>query len=290
VLKLMRASIPTSVRIEVELNSESSILAEPTQIHQLVMNLFTNAVHAIGENSGTITLELNDRMVDEEFCRLHPGLQPGRYVHLRVTDTGSGIESHVLDHIFDPFFTTKPHGEGTGLGLSMVHGIVKKLQGAVTVYSDVGKGTVFNIFIPCRDSAADEVEPLPERIRRGTERIAVVDDEEAIVSSIQSILVYYGYRVTIFSDSLEALRVITESPGEFDLMITDYSMPNLSGLEIAATLKKRGISLPVILMSGFIGKEVETAAREKGIIEIMVKPISAYQLAEAIGRILSPGG
>ena len=156
-LKLLRASIPATIDIQSKLDNNAAIMAEPTQIHQIIMNLFTNAVHAVGENSGTITLELQDFIVDEEFIKAHPDIQQGKHVIVRISDTGSGMESEILDHIFEPFFTTKSQGEGTGLGLSVVHGIVKNLGGIITVDSEIGKGAVFTIIIPTIQS--DDPEP-----------------------------------------------------------------------------------------------------------------------------------
>lgn len=285
-LKLLRASIPATITIQSKINSNSAIMAEPTQIHQVVMNLFTNAVHAIGDNAGTITLELDDFMVDEEFTRTHPDIIKGKHVILRVSDTGSGIDHEVLDHIFEPFFTTKSHGKGTGLGLSVVHGIVKNLGGIITTYSEVGKGTVFNIIIPCTqrdDSILHKDELLP---REGTERIAVVDDETAITTTMQSILTNLGYSVKSFTDSMEALRALETNLDDFDLVITDYSMPRITGLEIAKRLKEKGADIPIILTSGYLDKNIEDAARNTGIAEIIIKPINTYQLTDAIHRVL----
>jgi PAS domain S-box-containing protein len=281
-LNLLRASIPATIQIESRIVSDSTILAEPTQIHQVVMNLFTNAVHAIGENPGTIQLELEDFWVDEEFEKTHPAIQQGKHVMLRISDTGCGIAPEILDHIFDLFFTTKPHGKGTGLGLSVVHGIVTRLGGIVTAYSELGKGSTFSIFVPCVDSAESLRDRIEAPIRPGTERIALIDDEKAIARSLQSILTNYGYKVTAFTDGMEALLAIKASPGDFDLIITDYAMPRLTGLSLAGELKKAGVHVPVILMSGFLSEEIEIAARNSGVAKILIKPISARHLTDAI--------
>ncbi len=286
-LKLLRASIPATIHIEADLTSDAAILAEPTQIHQVVMNLFTNAVHAIGESRGTITLALDDVFLDETFTKTHPDVKQGKHLRLGVSDTGAGIAPEVLDQIFLPFFTTKTQGEGTGLGLSVVHGIVKKIGGIITARSTVGKGTRFDIFFPVSDvevAGGSQIVPL---LKPGTEKIAVIDDEKAIATVIQSILSNIGYSVTAFTDGVTALRVLKKHPLAFDIVITDYAMPQITGLEIAKALREAGISIPVILTSGFISETIERAARDTGISELIIKPINAYRLTDAIRRVLA---
>jgi len=285
-LKLLRASVPASISIRSDMESSAKILAEPTQIHQIVLNLITNAVHAIGENAGTIEVDLKDFMVDEEFTRTHPGVKPGRHIMLRISDSGCGMDPGTLERIFEPFFTTKPKGKGTGLGLSVVHGIVRKLGGIVTVYSEVGRGTTFNVILPVTET--DALGPIRNgsSIRKGTERIALVDDEAALTTAIQSILANLGYRVRAFTDGTEALRAIRSNPGDFDILLTDYSMPQITGVELVRSLRKSGINIPVILASGYFSQEIEDAARNEGISEIIAKPINSYQLADAIHKVL----
>ncbi|MBP7460256.1 MAG: response regulator [Candidatus Delongbacteria bacterium] len=289
-LKLLRASIPSTIAIETNINSFSFILGEPTQLHQIIMNLFTNAVHAIGSRIGTIRLELEDFMVNEEFTALHPGIHPGNHIIIRVSDTGCGIPPELLDRVFDPFFTTKSPGEGTGLGLSVVDGIVKKMDGIITVYSEIGKGIQFNIIIPCTATHTMTNDPENKHIRQGTERIAVIDDETAILKTLKSILSNFGYRITTFSDSRQALDSLNTDSDLFDLLIIDYSMPHLTGLELIKNLRQQGNQIPVILTSGYISQEIEQTARTIDINEIMTKPISIYRLAEAIQRVLAPVG
>ena len=283
-LKLLRASIPVTITIQSRIESSSAIMAEPTQIHQIVMNLFTNAVHAMGENAGTISLELEDFLVDEEFTRTHPDIRQGRHVMLRISDTGCGMEPEVLDHIFDPFFTTKTTGKGTGLGLSVVHGIVKRLNGIITAYSEVGKGTVFNVIIPCTEPEVPALDEGERSIEGGTERIAIIDDEKAITATMHSILTNLGYKVTAFTDGMEALEAITSREQVFDVVVTDHSMPRITGLEIAKRIK--GMGIPVILTSGYFGENMEKEARDAGIAELITKPINTYQLTDAIRRVL----
>ena len=285
-LKLLRASIPATIDIQSKINSDSAIMAEPTQIHQVVMNLFTNSVHAIRENTGTITLELEDFMVDDEFVKTHPNIKQGKHIMLRVSDTGNGIEPKILDHIFEPFYTTKSQGEGTGLGLSVVHGIVQKLGGIVTTYSEIGKGATFNIIIPTIQS--DDAEPYQNGsvIREGEERIVVVDDEPDAAAMIRHMLNSVGYKVTAFTDSGEALEAIQTNPNGFDLIIANYSMPHITGLEMAKKLRESGIKIPMILTSGYLDENIETAARKAGISDVVVKPINTYKLTDAIHTAL----
>jgi PAS domain S-box-containing protein len=286
-LKLLRASIPATIDIQSSINSDSVIMAEPTQIHQVIMNLFTNANHAIGERAGTIKLELEDFMVDEEFTKSHPEIKQGKHILVRVSDTGSGIAPEILDHIFEPFFTTKLQSEGTGLGLSVVHGIVRNLGGIITVYSNISKGTTFNVIIPCIETDGQSLETGEYPVKRGNARIVIVDDETAIANTMRHILANLGYKVTAFTNSGEALQTIKTNPDDFDILITDYSMPQLTGLELALDLSENNIDLPVMLISGFFGKNIEQAARELGITELITKPINTYQLTDAIHRLLS---
>jgi PAS domain S-box-containing protein len=285
-LKLLRASVPATISIQSEMNSDALIMAEPTQIHQIVMNLITNAVHAIGEDAGTIEVDLRDFTVGEEFMRDHPGIRIGKHINLRVSDSGCGMDSRVMERIFEPFFTTKPPGKGTGLGLSVVHGIVRKLGGIVTVYSEVGRGATFNVIIPVAET--DHLGPSRQdsSIKEGTARIAIVDDEAALTKAIQSILASLGYRVKAFTDSAEALQTIRSNPGDFDILLVDYTMPQITGLELVRSLRKAGINIPVILTSGYFNQEIEDAARNEGISELIAKPLNTYQLTDAIHRAL----
>jgi PAS domain S-box-containing protein len=285
-LKLLRASTPSFITIDSDIAGTSNVLAEPTQIHQVVMNLFTNAAHAIGENPGRITLTLQDFMVDREFTKTHPGIHEGKHLILSITDTGCGITPETIEYIFNPFFTTKPKKKGTGLGLSVVHGIVKKMNGIITVYSHPGRGATFNVVLPAIADEASEVGDISPSIKYGTERIVLIDDEIHIVSAMQSILISLGYHVTAFTDSAQALSAIQSSPGEFDLIITDYTMPGLTGLDMFKKLRSGDIFIPVILMSGFLGRSIESSAKEAGIAQLLHKPVNTYQLSNSIRKAL----
>ena len=285
-LKLLRASIPATIDILPRINSDAVIMAEPTMLHQIVMNLFTNAAHAIGSKPGTIELELEDFMVDEEFTRTHPEIKTGPHIILRVSDTGPGMEPEVLEHIFEPFYTTKAQGEGTGLGLSVVHGIVKKLGGIITAYNEVGRGAAFNIIVPCIEPEGQTREQDNAPLEKGTARIAVVDDEQVITTAMWHILTNLGFKVTAFTDSPKALAAIQANPSDFDLVITDYAMPHITGLDLVKTLRENGIDIPIILSSGYFGRPIEKEARNFGVSALLTKPVTAYQLTDAIHRIL----
>lgn len=285
-IKLLRASIPANVDIRFNMVSNSMIKAEPTQLHQIAINLVTNAAYAMGDQGGTITLELEDIFVEEEFTKTHPDVQPGKHVKIRVSDTGCGIQQDILDRIFEPFFTTKSHGQGTGLGLSVVHGIVKKLGGIITVYSELGKGTVFNIIIPCTETDTAKWNQREYSLRKGSERLLIIDDEPTITASLQVILESIGYTVTVFTDSTEALKAVEQNPHDIDIIISDYSMPQMSGLEVAEKLREAGINIPTILTSGFLEDNIKERAQCLGITEFIAKPMSSYQITDAICRML----
>jgi PAS domain S-box-containing protein len=285
-LSLLRASIPATIDIRSKIESDSAIMAESTQLHQVVMNLFTNAVHAIGDNPGTINLELEDFLVDDEFTKAHPNIMQGKHITLRISDTGNGMDPETMDHIFEPFYTTKTQGQGTGLGLSVVHGIVNGWGGIITVYSEVGQGTLFNIIIPVVETADSGWYQHESVIEGGTERVAVIDDEQAIATTMESILTNLGYRVTAFTNGVTALKEIKANSHDFDLVITDHSMPSITGVEIARELNQAGLKIPVILTSGYLDKHMEVAAQSAGISAMIIKPVNTYQLAEAILRVL----
>ncbi|WP_319525478.1 ATP-binding protein [uncultured Desulfosarcina sp.] len=285
-LKLLRASIPATIDIQSRIESDAAILAEPTQIHQVAMNLFTNAVHAIGDKAGTVRLELMDFIVDEEFIRTHPDVNPGSHVLLRISDTGDGMPPEVREKVFEPFFTTKAQGKGTGLGLSVVHGIVKKLDGTISIYSEKGEGTTFNILFPCTETGQPIQISEDVSLKKGSARVALIDDEPDIASALESILSNLGYRVSAYTDGRKAMETIVSNPGQFDLIITDNTMPQLTGLEIVRRLRDSGIEVPVILTSGYMSKEIEDRARKIGVLEIIAKPVNTYRLADAMHRIV----
>jgi PAS domain S-box-containing protein len=286
VVKLLRASTPAEIEIQITIESGSAITADPTQIHQLMVNLCTNAVHAIGANPGTVKIDLEVIIVDDEFASAHPGLKSGKHIILRVSDTGCGIKPEIIDHIFDPFFTTKKQGEGTGLGLSVVHGIINSIGGIITVYSEHEKGTVFSVILPVTDTEGNCFENEDYKLKCGNERIMLVDDEKAIADSCQHILTNLGYCVTVFTESGEALAAFKRDINGFDLILTDHSMPCMTGLEMSKHVKTLNPQIPILLMSGYINKTIEEEAANSGDFALLKKPVSTFELADAIRRAL----
>ncbi|MBW2101889.1 MAG: response regulator, partial [Deltaproteobacteria bacterium] len=243
---LLRASIPSTIEIRQEIETEALVTADPVRLHQVVVNLCTNAAQAMEEKGGTLTVRLEEK--PEVPSRLGPA--PGPYLLLTVEDTGPGMPEKVLDRVFEPFFTTKDRGKGTGMGLSVVHGIVEGYGGTVTAQSEPGKGAVFRVYLPATGSGAetgdsDDVKcPVP--MGRG-ERILFVDDEEALVALGQRMIESLGYRVTTRVSSLEALELFRASPSRFDAVVTDLTMPHMKGDELAREITRIRRDIPVIL-------------------------------------------
>ena len=286
-LKFLRASIPKSIEIRENIDAGSGIiLADPTQIHQVLMNICGNASYAMREKGGILDVSLTPVNVDADMVNRHLDLNPGSYFRLTVADTGQGMDKEIIERIFDPFFTTKKPGEGTGMGLAVVHGIVKNHGGAITVYSEIGKGSTFNIFLPMiKEELKAEITP-PEMIMTGNERILLIDDEEIQVRSVQPMLERLGYKVIGKTDALEALEVFKEQPDEFDLVITDQTMPHLTGRELAEELLRIRPDIPIILCTGFSEVIHEEEAKAMGIREFVMKPFSVSEMAKRIRKAL----
>jgi PAS domain S-box-containing protein len=288
-LKLLRASLPTTVRISLDIQSDSAVLADSTQIHQVIMNLCTNAAQAMRAKGGQLNIDLSDVVLGGSFIEQHPYLSPGAYIKLRIIDTGPGMEKAILDRIFDPFFTTKERGEGTGMGLAVVLGIVKSHGGTITVESEVGKGSTFNVFLPVIMREVDHKVSNKAPIPTGTERILFIDDEKSLVDLGQQILERLGYKVTIRTSSVEALELFMAQPDKFDLVITDMTMPNMTGDELAGKLMDMRADIPVILCTGYSERISRERAHELGIKEFILKPIVMRELAEKVRRVLDGG-
>jgi PAS domain S-box-containing protein len=289
VLKLLRASLPAGIRIQIELAEAPAVLANATAIHQVIMNLGTNAWHAMRDQNGVLKVEMNVLEVDEDFTRTRPDLHPGSYVQISVSDTGCGMDRHTLEHVFEPFFTTKAVGEGTGLGLAVVHGIMKSHDGGVSVYSQPGKGTRFNLYFPviAAEVTVREIEAAP--IPRGHgEHILFVDDEEPLVSAGKKMLERLGYVVTAKASPLEAITLVRDQPAAFDLVITDLTMPGLDGVALGRRLHQIQPQLAIILTTGYSGLMTAKKIRELGFRELLDKPCTARVLAETVERVLHP--
>jgi signal transduction histidine kinase/CheY-like chemotaxis protein len=285
-LKLLRASIPSSIEIRASVTSASFVMADPTEILRIVMNLCTNAAMAMREQGGVLEIGLDDVEIDAMLASGIPGLTPGRHIRLRVKDSGCGMAADVKRRIFEPFFTTRPQGEGSGMGLSVVHGIVKSRRGAILVDSKPGGGSTFDVFLPVleeigRPGAAPDDASLP-----GTERILFVDDEPMAARLAEQMLGAYGYRVSAFTRSLDALEIFLRDPFSFDLVITDMTMPGLTGDVLAARIRAVRPDIPVILCTGHSDNISAEKAREAGIDEFAMKPIVGARLSRIIRQVL----
>ncbi|HXT40925.1 MAG TPA: ATP-binding protein, partial [Candidatus Angelobacter sp.] len=288
-LKLLRATLPSSIEIRSDLDPAApTVLADPTQIHQIMMNLGTNAWHAMLERPGTLHAKLVACDVDADFAKLHAELRVGSYVRLSVSDTGHGMDSATLGRIFEPFFTTKAPGKGTGLGLAMVHGIMKGHDGAITVYSQPGEGTTFHLYFPALQSASADTESLARPIPRGHgEHVLFVDDEAPLARWGRETLERLGYRVTTHTNALEAIAAVRGEPGQFDLVVTDLTMPVMNGLNLGRRLLEIRSGLPIVLTTGYSATLTEESVRKLGIRELLFKPNTAQTLGEAIDRVLA---
>ena len=290
-LRLVRASFPASIEIHCTMAEQPGmVLADPTQIHQIIMNLCTNAGHAMREKGGVLEITLVNTDLESSDITGMPDLLPGCYLKLAVKDTGHGMDSQTMERIFDPFFTTKPHTEGTGLGLSVIHGIVRNHGGTIAVESEPGKGATFNVYLPRIESVAARPDDSPEPTQQGQERILLVDDENDVAFAGRKMLERLGYDVIVKMDGREALELFRAGPDRFDLIITDQAMPGMSGTELAKELTSIRPDIPVILCTGFGNDPNGVLSPENreiaGIRELALKPLDRAELAGMIRRVL----
>ena len=287
IIKFLRASLPATIKINARYEDNSSVLGDSTQLYQVMMNLCTNAAHAMGEKGGILEVNLSDVHFDSIDSGLQAELEPRAYIMVGVQDTGDGMTPDMLDRIFEPFFTTKRRGEGTGLGLSVVHGIVKGMGGAISVHSQMGEGSLFQVFLPRYEGRKDQ--PVSEkfaRIVRGKGRILFIDDEQPLVDFAREMLIGLGYEVVALTSSPEALEQFSQQPNTFDLVIADLTMPDLTGLELAEAIMGLRPDIPVILCTGFADPAMAEKARKMGIAEVIKKPFGVQDFAESIRRVL----
>ena len=285
-LKLLHASIPSTIEIRQDIDSSCApILADPTQIHQILLNLCTNAKHAMLEKGGILSVSLSQIEVPEAGL----GIKGGTYLTLRVSDTGYGMDRDTMAKIFDPFFTTKARGEGTGLGLAVVHGIVTKLGGQITVASEPDKGTVFQLYFPVVNIEEPVNQEDSAQVRGGKERILVVDDEAELAEMVQRMLADIGYDAIAFTDSVEALHEFIGNADGYDLVITDMTMPLITGAELARRILAVKPGLPIILCTGFSEIMDEKKAKEMGIREYIMKPVIKSELTKIVRTVLDNG-
>jgi len=285
-LELLRASLPSTIEIRQKLE-RGSVLADPTQIHQVIVNLCTNAADAMG-NRGILDVSLVQVNLGPEDLRAfsNPALSPGPYLKLSVADTGQGMDAATMQRIFEPYFTTKETGKGTGLGLATAHGIIRRHGGEITVRSEPSRGSVFDVYLPMAVLVPRDTLVAPEPVPGGSEHILLVDDEPMIAEIGATILKQLGYCVTALTDSREALRVFSSSPRDFDLVLTDYTMPGLTGVELAGEISGIRSDIPIILTTGLDATATEQAAEAVGIRKLATKPWNRVQLAKLVRSVL----
>ncbi|WP_394707142.1 ATP-binding protein [uncultured Desulfobacter sp.] len=286
-LKLLRSTIPKNIVINQYINSQCKpVFADPTNLHQVIMNLCTNAFHAVQEKGGSIDVILEEVSVMTDGQYNISGLPPGDYICLTVSDTGCGMDKNTLEQIFNPYFTTKKEGKGTGLGLSISYGIIKKLNGNIKVSSQPNKGTTFHVYLPVTSITKNREYEDNVNVEKGTERILLIDDEESIVEMETAVLQKYGYRVSAFTSSIEALNAFKKEPGSFDLVLTDMTMPDMTGDILVDHIKHIRDNIPVIICTGFSENISNGNYADKGADGFLMKPVSIDKLIGEIRKRL----
>jgi PAS domain S-box-containing protein len=288
-LKMLRSSLPATIRISEDIDPHGgTVLVDPTQVHQIVMNLCTNAYHSMEDTGGTLAVSLQTTLITADDKKLSSLLSPGEYLQLTVSDTGTGIGPAIIDKIFDPYYTTKEINKGTGMGLAIVHGIMKDYGGTITVESRLGKGSIFNLYFPVLENedlpAGKETEDTPDR---GKERILFIDDEEILAEMGKAMLERLGYQVTIRRSSIEALTTFQNTPDDFDLVITDQTMPFMTGSDLARRMLQIRPDLPIILCTGYSNLVDESSAKALGIKEFALKPLTKGVIAKLVRNALA---
>jgi CheY-like chemotaxis protein len=291
-LAFLRSALPKSVLIHERLVPGcGTIQGDPSQIHQVVVNLCQNAALAMGDKGGDLEITLGPVEIDQAMVDRHPELTTGPFIRLTVADSGCGMAPALMERIFEPFFTTRGPGKGSGLGLAVVHGIVRSYHGVITVYSELGKGSMFTVYLPRLEAEAPLGEaPPPSPWVGGGERVLLVEDEPAQLNSLERSLARLGYQVTARADGRSALEAFRDDPQGFDLVITDQTMPLMTGLELTAELLSLRPDLPVILCTGFSEKIGGDAIGWSGIREFAMKPFTLQEIARLIRKALAPAG
>ncbi|MCF8087589.1 MAG: transporter substrate-binding domain-containing protein [Desulfotignum sp.] len=285
-LKFLRSSIPTTIEIQQNITSESSIMGNPTQLHQIIMNLCTNAAHAMEESGGLLKVDLEDLRFEKHETIQGQQIKSGDYIKLRISDTGTGISPDVIGAIFDPYYTSKEPGEGTGLGLALVHSIVEKYGGIIEVSSELGQGSVFSIYLPTTKVNQTNQPYTKQDLPIGSERILFIDDEAAIAKIGSQHLEKLGYSVTIMTSSKKALNLFQSNAYAFDLVLTDMTMPGLTGDKLAVELMKIRQDMPVIVCTGYSKKISAQTAAKIGIKALVYKPLDRAELAKTVRKVL----
>ena len=290
VAKFLKASLPSTIRIKLNLNAKNdTILADPTQIHQVLMNLCTNAWHAMKEKGGELKINVDTVIPDSNLKIIYPELEAASYIRIEVNDTGYGIKKEDLESIFIPYFTTKDQGEGTGLGLAVVHGIVTGFKGSIHVRSILGEGTTFEVFFPVYDEEEINEKEKKEKytsLPKGDETILFIDDEAAIIKIGKISLKSLGYNVIHETDPIKGLELYRKDMDIIDLVITDKTMPKLNGFELAAKIKALRNDVPIILCTGFCDETDVAMCKKSGISDLIMKPIDRKKIATTIRNVL----
>jgi nitrogen-specific signal transduction histidine kinase/DNA-binding NarL/FixJ family response regulator len=288
-LKLLRATIPTTIEFETALATNApTVLADSNQVHQILMNLGTNAWYAMRSRTGRLTVRLDRWVVEPSQAAAQPRLHTGVYARISVGDTGCGMDEATLRRVFEPFFTTKPPGEGTGLGLAVVHGIMDSHDGAVTVASKPGAGTTFTVYLPEEKGAAVKALDAEGPVPRGNgERILVIDDEEVLAVLVQRTLGELGYEAAFVTLPEAALEMVRSDPLRFDLVLTDQTMPAMTGLVLATRLREIRPSLPVVIMTGYTAPLLQGRVEVAGVRDLLLKPVTIRSLGTAVKAVLS---
>jgi PAS domain S-box-containing protein len=287
-VRLMRATVPPQIQLVVEIGPDTpAVLADATQIHQLLINLCTNACQAMEGRSGKIVVSLSGTTLSAAAMHGTPGLQPGRFAHMSVSDSGIGIDPAIRERIFDPFFSTKPAGEGTGLGLAVVNGIVQAHEGAIEVESQPGKGATFHVYLPAAQETQEHVaaEEPPVHAHSRSRRVLFLDDNEELVSALVKTLSRQGYRVNGHTAPNAALDAVRAEPQAYDVFVSDHKMPGMSGLDVARELSRIRPDLPVIIISGYVDNDLQRTARELGVRRLLHKLHTLDELVEVIDQL-----
>jgi CheY-like chemotaxis protein len=282
-LDLLSASLPETVQVERELAvDDAAVIADPTQVHQVVLNLCTNAVQAM-KDGGTLHVRLEVLAAHAPLTLTTGTLPADEYVRLSVSDTGPGIDPSLRDRVFDPFFTTKGVGVGTGLGLSLVHGIATDLGGGVDMRSELGRGTSFDVYLPCRRDCASPIEEERPALPRGDgETVMLVDDEETLVRLGEEIIAKLGYEPIGYASAVEALEAFRADPQRFDVVLSDETMPGMTGSQLAERIRAINGEVPIILMSGYAAAPLAARALAVGAVDVLNKPLLAHDIARAL--------
>jgi len=286
-IKLLRASIPATIQIQADIDPKCGwISADPTQFHQILLNLCTNAYHAMEYTGGRIDISLYETRVDESELSKNKDLLPGQYARLSVRDTGTGMDKDILEKIFDPYFTTKEIGKGTGMGLSIVHGIVKRHKGFILVESTAGEGSVFHIHFPIIKEKTSVEVSSPTIIPKGLGKICLIDDEPDFLEMAQDMMKTLGYEVIVIQNSFDALKLFQKNPEQFDLAVTDQIMPGMTGMDLALKMLEIRPGFPIILCTGYSQNLTKEKIRKAGLKEMLFKPLVVEDLSKAIQKAL----